>query len=58
MKALTNHQYDYRLRVGSYRVMFDVVNDNVEIVMIQEVKSAMKAHTNHEVIEHRRSYQE
>jgi mRNA-degrading endonuclease RelE of RelBE toxin-antitoxin system len=38
VKPLSNHQYDYRLRVGNYRVMFDVSNGNVEIVMIQEVK--------------------
>ena len=38
VKALSNHQYDYRLRVGNYRVLFDVVNDVVEIVLIQEVK--------------------
>ena len=38
VKALQNHQYDFRLRVGNYRVMFDVVNGNVEIVLIQEVK--------------------
>jgi mRNA-degrading endonuclease RelE of RelBE toxin-antitoxin system len=38
VKPLSNHQYDYRLRVGQYRVLFDVVNDVVEIVLIQEVK--------------------
>ena len=24
IKKLTNHQYDYRLRVGNYRVLFNV----------------------------------
>jgi len=38
VKALQNHQYDYRLRVGNYRVMFDVINGTVEIVLIHEVK--------------------
>jgi mRNA-degrading endonuclease RelE of RelBE toxin-antitoxin system len=38
VKLLNNHQYDYRLRIGNYRVLFDVVNDVVEIVLIQEVK--------------------
>lgn len=37
VKALTNHQYEYRLRVGRYRVFFDV-RDAVRIVDIQEVK--------------------
>ncbi len=38
VKKLTQHIYGYRLRVGRYRVLFDVVNGKVEIVMIQEVK--------------------
>lgn len=37
VKKLTNHQYDYRLRVGHYRVMFN--HDGViSIVSIEEVK--------------------
>jgi len=35
--ALTNHQYGYRLRVGRWRLLFDV-HDVVRIVNIQEVK--------------------
>lgn len=35
IKKLTNHKYDYRLRVGSYRVFF---TPELEIVYIDEVK--------------------
>lgn len=37
VKKLTNHKYDYRLRVGRYRVFFDV-DTEVKIVAIEEVK--------------------
>ena len=37
VKGLKNHRYDYRLRVGRYRVLFDF-NDGIKIVEIQEVK--------------------
>lgn len=37
VKKLTNHPYDYRLRVGRYRVFFTVDND-VNIIGIEEVK--------------------
>lgn len=37
IKRLTNHSYDYRLRVGRYRIMFDV-NETIKIIDIQEVK--------------------
>jgi len=37
VKSLTNHQYDYRLKVGNYRVMFNN-DDHVQIVLIEEVK--------------------
>ena len=37
VKALKNHQYGYRLRVGDYRVLFDVF-DHARIVSIEEVK--------------------
>lgn len=37
VKALTQHRYAYRLRVGMYRVFFDV-DDTVRIVSIEEVK--------------------
>lgn len=35
--ALTNHAYGYRLRVGHYRVLFNVLVV-VEVVSIEEVK--------------------
>jgi len=37
IKALVNHRYGYRLRVGRYRILFDVDNV-VNIIAIQEVK--------------------
>jgi mRNA interferase RelE/StbE len=37
VKALTNHEYGYRLRVGSYRVFFDF-DDAVRIVSIEDVR--------------------
>ena len=38
VKQLTNHEYGYRLRVGSCRVFFDVIDDEASVVRIQEVK--------------------
>jgi mRNA-degrading endonuclease RelE of RelBE toxin-antitoxin system len=35
--ALTNHEHDYRLRVGNYRVFFDF-DGAVRIVSVEEVK--------------------
>ena len=37
VKALTNHTYAYRLRVGNFRVLFDA-DTVVRIIEIQEVK--------------------
>jgi mRNA interferase RelE/StbE len=37
VKALTNHEYSYRLRVGNYRVFFDH-DGAVRIVSIEEVR--------------------
>lgn len=37
VKPLTGHAYGYRLRVGDYRVLFDV-DGVIRIVEIQEVK--------------------
>jgi mRNA-degrading endonuclease RelE of RelBE toxin-antitoxin system len=37
VKALSNHPYGYRLRVGNYRVLFDWATV-IKIVEIQEVK--------------------
>ena len=36
VKALTNHEYGFRLRVGNYRVFFDY-DGAVRIVSIEEV---------------------
>lgn len=37
VKALTKHQYGYRLEVGNYRVLFDA-NSKIEVIEVQEVK--------------------
>lgn len=37
IKALTNHQYGYRLRIGNFRVLFDW-GVEVKIIEIQEVR--------------------
>jgi mRNA-degrading endonuclease RelE of RelBE toxin-antitoxin system len=37
VKALTNHRYGYRLRVGNYRVLFDW-DGEIKIVSIEEVR--------------------
>jgi len=37
VKALTNHKYQYRLRVGNYRVFFNF-DGAVHIVSIEEVR--------------------
>lgn len=36
VRRLRNHEHDYRLRVGRYRVLFDVEN-SVRVVSIQRV---------------------
>ena len=37
VKSMTNHTYDYRLRVGRYSVLFDY-DGEVRIVSIEEVR--------------------
>jgi len=37
VKALTNHEFGYRLRVGNYRVFFEF-DGAVRIVSIEEVR--------------------
>lgn len=37
LKKLGNHAHGYRLRVGDYRVLFNVL-DAIEVVSIEEVK--------------------
>lgn len=38
VKALLNHPYGYRLRVGNYRVLFDYEGGSACIVSIEEVR--------------------
>ncbi|MCK3657510.1 cytotoxic translational repressor of toxin-antitoxin stability system [Pasteurellaceae bacterium Pebbles2] len=38
VKTLTNHKYQYRFRVGNYRVLFNIQNDIMSIVSIEEVR--------------------
>lgn len=38
VKALVNHRYGYRLRVGNYRVLFDFEGGAACIVSIEEVR--------------------
>jgi mRNA interferase RelE/StbE len=38
VKALANHLYGYRLRVGDYRVFFEFEGGDVCIVSIEEVR--------------------
>lgn len=37
IKPLVNHDYGYRLRVGNYRVLFNV-HTTIEVISIEEVK--------------------
>ena len=37
VKALMNHDYDYRLRVGDFRVLFNLF-ESIEVAGIEEVK--------------------
>ncbi|WMD18162.1 type II toxin-antitoxin system RelE/ParE family toxin [Achromobacter seleniivolatilans] len=37
IRALVNHEFGYRLRVGQYRIIFDV-HSVIRIIEIQEVK--------------------
>ncbi len=37
IKALSGHEYSYRLRVGRFRVLFDV-HEAVKVIAIQEVR--------------------
>jgi mRNA-degrading endonuclease RelE of RelBE toxin-antitoxin system len=37
VKPLQNHRFGYRMRVGDYRVLFDI-RQTVRIVMIEEVR--------------------
>ena len=37
VKSLVNHDYQYRLRVGNFRILFNAYS-SVEIIEVQEVK--------------------
>ncbi len=37
VKALDNHKYEYRLRIGKYRVLFNI-ETGLKITSIEEVK--------------------
>jgi mRNA-degrading endonuclease RelE of RelBE toxin-antitoxin system len=36
--ALTDHQYTHRIRVGDYRILLTIADNEIEISYIQEVK--------------------
>lgn len=38
IKPLTNHKYDYRLRVGDWRILFDLIDGMPVIISIEEVR--------------------
>jgi len=42
LKKLTNFHPPYRLRVGNYRVLFDVVNDRLTVYRIKHRKESYK----------------
>lgn len=38
VKPLSNHTYDYRLRTGDWRIMFNIMDGEPVIISIEEVK--------------------
>lgn len=42
LKRLTNFEHAYRARVGNYRILFDVVNDTIEIGRVMHRKDSYK----------------
>ena len=42
VKRLTNHTPEYRLRVGAFRVLFELDNDRIVIYRIRHRKDAYK----------------
>jgi mRNA-degrading endonuclease RelE of RelBE toxin-antitoxin system len=38
IKPLINHRYDFRLRVGNWRVFFDLIEGLPVIISVEEVK--------------------
>ena len=37
VKAMVNHEFGYRLRVGNFRVLFNLF-ESIEVISIEEVK--------------------
>lgn len=42
IKKLINHMYSHRMRLGNYRVLFDITNDTIFIGRILHRKDAYK----------------
>jgi len=42
LKKLTNFHPPYRLRVGNYRVLFDIVNDKLTVYRVKHRKESYK----------------
>ncbi|MBI4688494.1 MAG: type II toxin-antitoxin system RelE/ParE family toxin, partial [Nitrospirae bacterium] len=42
IKKLTNHTPEYRLRVGDWRVLFEVLEDNIIIYRIRHRKEVYR----------------
>jgi len=38
VRPLVNHQYGHRLRIGDWRILFDVIEADINIISIEEVK--------------------
>ena len=36
--ALTDHQYTHRIRVGDYRILINIVSEEIQVTHIEEVK--------------------
>jgi mRNA-degrading endonuclease RelE of RelBE toxin-antitoxin system len=36
--ALTNHEYTHRIRVGDYRILINILSEEVQVTHIEEVK--------------------
>lgn len=43
---MAHHQYEYRYRIGDYRVFFNIVGNTMNIVSIERLKKEMNALTN------------
>jgi len=38
IRPLVNHPHSHRLRVGDWRILFDVIEGEIDIISIEEVK--------------------